>query len=206
MTEVKGEGRALIVVDVQRDFCPGGALPVARGDEVVKPLNNMTRLFGEEGSPVIFTRDWHPRNHCSFREFGGIWPPHCIQHTRGAEFHQALRVPKKSIIINKATNPKRDAYSGFQGTELVEILMEGGVAEVFVGGLATDYCVKNTAIDALKNNFITHILTDCIRGVNVRPADSAAALREMVSGGARKITSEALAKRFGRRVAVLSSS
>lgn len=206
MTEVKGQGRALIIVDVQRDFCPGGALPVARGDEVVKPLNNMIRLFGEEGSPVIFTRDWHPRNHCSFKEFGGIWPPHCVQHTRGAEFHPALRVPKKAIIISKATNPKIDAYSGFQGTELVEILMERGIAEVFVGGLATDYCVKNTAVDALKNNFITHVLTDCIRGVNVRPTDSAAALREMVSEGVKKITSEALAKRFGRRVAVLSSS
>ncbi len=206
MTAVKGQGVALIVVDVQRDFCPGGALPVARGDEVVKPLNNMIRLFDDEDCPVIFTRDWHPRNHCSFKEFGGIWPPHCVQHTRGAEFHPALRVPKEAMIINKATNPKIDAYSGFQGTELAEILMERGAAEGFVGGLATDYCVKNTVTDALKNNFITHVLTDCIRGVNVRPTDSTAALREMVSGGAKKITSEGLAKRFGRRVAVLSSS
>ncbi len=206
MTGVRGQGGALIIVDLQRDFCPGGALPVARGDEVVKPLNNMIRLFDDEDRPVIFTRDWHPRNHSSFKEFGGIWPPHCVQHTRGAEFHPALRVPKKAMIINKATNPKIDAYSGFQGTELAEILMERGVVEVFVGGLATDYCVKNTVVDGLKNNFITHVLTDCIRGVNVRPTDSAAALREMVSGGAKKITSEALAKRFGRRVAVLSSS
>ena len=206
MTGVKGEGRALIVGDVQCDFCPGGALPVARGGEVVKPLSNMVRLFSKEDAPVVFTRDWHPRNHCSFREFGGIWPPHCVQHTRGAEFHPALHVPKKAIIISKATDPKRDAYSGFQGTELAEILMERGVVEVFVGGLATDYCVKNTVIDALKNSFTTHVLTDCIRGLNVKPTDSAAALREMVSGGAKKVTSEALAKRFGRRVAVLSSS
>lgn len=206
MTSLTNKQKGLIVVDVQRDFCPGGALPVSKGDEVIRPLNSLIRLFDIEGLPLIFTRDWHPRNHCSFLEYGGIWPPHCVKNTKGAEFHPALHVPKKAIIISKATDPKMDAYSGFQGTKLAEILIERSIAEVFVGGLATDYCVRNTVIDSLKHDFVTYVLTDCVRGVNVKLTDSKVALHEMADAGARKLTSEEVARKFRRRVAVLSSS
>jgi nicotinamidase/pyrazinamidase len=202
---MKGK-KALLVVDVQRDFCPGGPLPVKNGDKVIEPINRMVRLFTEEGLPTIFTRDWHPHDHCSFKAYGGIWPPHCIQDTPGATFHPSLLVPRGALIVSKATDPGRDAYSGFQGTELARKLAEEHVVDVYIAGLATDYCVMNTVLDALKEGFTTHVLTDCIRGVNLKPTDSANALKIMAREGAKKLTSAQLYRQIRRRVAVSSSS
>lgn len=177
---------ALIVVDVQRDFCPGGALPVPEGDRVVPVLNKYVEKFERVGAPIYATRDWHPPNHASFKARGGIWPPHCVQNTEGAEFHPDLALPKGTKIISKAMDPEREAYSGFEGTRLGEELKRRGIERVFVGGLATDYCVKNTVMDALKLEFETILLEDAIRGVDVKPGDSERAVGEMVKKGARK--------------------
>ena len=183
-----GKGDALIVVDVQRDFCPGGALPVPRGDEVIPVLNEYLERFRRAGAAIYATRDWHPPNHKSFREYGGEWPPHCIQGTEGAEFHPNLKLPSDTLIISKATEPDKEAYSGFEGTNLKEILESRGVKRVFVGGLATDYCVKSTVLDALKYGFEVFLLVDAVRGVDLQPGDSERAIEEMVRRGAKKIT------------------
>lgn len=179
----------LIVVDVQRDFCPEGALPVPSGDEVIPILNRYMEKFEKVGAPIYATRDWHPPNHTSFKAQGGIWPPHCVQNTKGAEFHPDLVLPKRTEIISKATNPEREAYSGFDGTRLGEDLKRRGIKKVFVGGLATDYCVKSTVLDALKLGFETVLLEDAIRGVDVRAGDSERAIRKMVEKGAKKAVS-----------------
>jgi len=180
---------ALVVVDVQRDFCPGGSLPVRRGDEVVPRLNRVIQAFERAGFPTIFTRDWHPPDHCSFRERGGKWPPHCIMGTPGAGFYPGLRVPPGSIIISKASGRDSDAYSAFQGTGLAELLKRQGVGELFIGGLATDYCVKESCLDALAAGFRAGVMTDCTKGVNVRRSDSARALSAIEARGARLVTS-----------------
>ncbi len=181
-------GDALIVVDVQNDFLPGGALAVPQGDQVIEPLNRAAVLFEAKGLPVFATRDWHPENHCSFKAQGGPWPPHCVAGTRGAEFAPSLRLPASAVVISKATTPERDAYSGFQGTELAELLRRRGVKRVMVGGLATDYCVLNTVKDALTQGFQVLLLTDAIRAVDVKPGDGEAARTEMERAGAVPIT------------------
>ena len=196
---------SLLVVDVQRDFCPGGALAVKGGDRVVARLNRVTSAFHQAGLPIFFTRDWHPRNHCSFRDRGGTWPSHCVAGTPGAEFHPDLQVPLGSIIISKATDPNEDAYSGFQGTELEAELRRVGADELFIGGLATDYCVKQTCLGALERGFAASVMTDCVKGVNLSTGDSEAALRAMSSRGAKLVTS-ADAIRVCRRAAMMSSS
>ncbi len=196
---------ALIVIDVQRDFCPRGRLAVKDGDSVVPLLNRVVRSFHEAGLPVVFTRDWHPPNHCSFKERGGDWPPHCIAGTKGAEFHLDLAVPDGSIIISKATKPESEAYSGFQGTDLEKQLKRIGVKELFVGGLATDYCVKQTSLDGLAARFKVHVMKDCVRGVDVEVGDSASAMRLMSEKGA-EITTSAEAIKHSRRAAIGSSS
>jgi len=178
---------ALIVVDVQRDFCPGGTLPVPDGDRVIPVLNHYIKRFETTRAPIYATRDRHPSNHTSFTTYGGIWPPHCIQGSEGAEFHPDLELPKKVTIISKATDPSREAYSGFDGTELEEDLRNNGVKRGFIGGLATDYCVKNTVLDALTLGFETMLLIDAIRGVNLQPDDSKKAIEDMVKKGAKKI-------------------
>ena len=176
---------ALIVVDVQRDFMPGGALPVPDGDRVVGPLNEYIVLFERRGLPVFFTRDWHPKDHISFKGYGGIWPPHCVQDTEGAMFHPDLKIPSDNkFIISKGTSKDFDAYSGFQGTVLADLLRERGVKRVFVGGVATDYCVKNTVIGAINEGFGAFLLLDAIRGVDVSPGDSDKAIELMLSRGA----------------------
>jgi nicotinamidase/pyrazinamidase len=195
-------GRGLIVVDVQRDFCPGGALPVKRGNEIIEPTNRLITLFEGRGLPIIFTRDWHPADHCSFKSRGGPWPPHCVKNTRGAEFHPSLRVPKDAIIISKGTRRDVEAYSGFQGTGLGERLKEMGVGQLYVTGLATDYCVKDTVLDGLSNGLTMNVVSDCVRGVNVRPTDSANAFRTMTAKGAKKTSSDGVIKTLSRRVAV----
>jgi nicotinamidase/pyrazinamidase len=200
------EGPALIVIDVQNDFCPGGSLPVAHGDEIIPKINAVVRVFRRAALPMFFTRDWHPRNHCSFMSQGGEWPPHCIKDTLGAEFHRGLVVPPGARIISKATRSDAEAYSGFQGTRLAKDLQNLKVRELFVGGLATDYCVKNTVLDALGAGFTAYILSDCLKGVNLKRTDSATATRVMVARGAKPITSKGAIRRMSRRVAVLSSS
>jgi len=191
---------ALVVVDVQRDFCPGGALAVADGDTIVPSLNGLISTFRKSRLPIIFTRDWHPRDHCSFREQGGIWPRHCVERTNGARFHPKLKVPRESIIVSKATRRDIEAYSGFQGTDLEKKLKQLGVAEIFVGGLATDYCVKQTALDALGAGFDVYVMTDCVKGVNVKKGDSLKALKQITKRGAR-LTDSATAMKKSRRAA-----
>ncbi|MDQ1280011.1 MAG: nicotinamidase/pyrazinamidase, partial [Thermoproteota archaeon] len=177
---------ALIVVDVQRDFCPGGALPVPEGDLIISFLNKYIEEFQKAGAQVYATRDWHSPNHISFRAQGGPWPPHCVQKSRGAEFHPDFKLPKSVKIISKATNPQREAYSGFDGTELAEELRGKRVTRVFIGGLATDYCVKNTVLDALKLGFYVALLVDATRGIDAKPGDSEKVINEMMEKGAEK--------------------
>lgn len=181
------EHTALVVVDIQKDFCPGGALAVAEGDKVVEPLNKYIEKFRTAGASVIYTRDWHPPDHNSFKAQGGPWPPHCVQETDGARFHPDLMIPPEAEIVSKA-DKKDEAYSFFQGTDLAADLHERGIKRLFVGGLATDYCVKETVLDGLKEGFEVFHLDDASRGVNVKPDDSERALRELVSKGAKRIT------------------
>jgi nicotinamidase/pyrazinamidase len=173
---------ALIIVDVQNDFCPGGALPVPQGDQVVAAIN---RILGLTGWLSVATRDWHPPDHCSFKPQGGIWPVHCVAGTRGAALHPGLGAMKIRHIISKATTKEAEAYSGFQGTELAALLRGQGIQRVFVCGLATDYCVKATALDARKAAFEVVVLEDAIRGVEVRPGDCTRAMEEMAASGIR---------------------
>ncbi|WP_457642270.1 bifunctional nicotinamidase/pyrazinamidase [Persephonella sp.] len=176
---------ALIIVDVQNDFMPGGALPVPEGDKVVPVLNQYIDLFSSKGNPVYFTRDWHPEDHISFESYGGIWPPHCVQDTEGAKFHPDLKIPlDNKFIISKGTSRDFDAYSGFQGTVLNDLLKERGIKRVFVGGVATDYCVKNTVLGALNLGYQVFVLEDGIKGVDVKEGDSEKALELMKDKGA----------------------
>jgi len=186
-------GDALIVVDVQKDFLPGGSLPVRAGDEVVPVLNRYVADFVRAELPVFATRDWHPPGHCSFRERGGPWPPHCVQGTPGAAFVPDLTLPPSAVVVSKGTSPERDAYSGFEGTDLERRLREAGVRRLFVGGLATDYCVLNTVKDALVRGFPTLLLVDAVRAVDVRPGDGRRAEEEMVGLGAVPLRHEMLA-------------
>lgn len=178
---------ALVVVDVQKDFCPGGALAVADGDKVVPVLNKYIEKFMEAHAPMIFTRDWHPPDHSSFKEQGGPWPPHCVQNSDGAKFHVGLNIPPEALIVSKA-DKKDEAYSFFQGTDLATKLHQRGIKRLLVGGLATDYCVKATVLDGLRYGFEVFHLDDASRGVNVQPNDSELALREMVTKGAKRIS------------------
>ena len=178
-----GKRRALIVVDVQNDFCPGGALAVERGDEVVEPLNRLMREFLARGELVVKSRDWHPANTKHFATYGGAWPVHCVQHTRGAQFHPALADDPRVRVVSKGTGDE-DSYSAFDGTDLAETLRARGVEEVWVGGLATDYCVKQTVLDALREGFKVVAVEDAMRAVNLRPGDGPRALEEMRRAGA----------------------
>ncbi len=179
--------KALILVDIQNDFCPGGALAVNDGDMIIEPANQLIKWFDSEGLPIIFTRDWHPENHISFKVNGGIWPVHCVAGTHGAEFHKNLHFPSVAIVVSKAKSEGKEAYSGFQGTGLASTLRDMGVEHLVVIGLATDYCVKNTVIDALKLGFEVQVVTEGIKGVDVNVGDSDKAIEEMKSHGAHFI-------------------
>ena len=176
---------ALIVVDVQQDFCSGGALAVPDGDAVVAPINDLVEKFQADGNPIYLTRDWHPADHSSFSDQGGLWPAHCVAGTTGAEFHPDLQVGEGMILISKATEREGDAYSGFEGTDLGSQFLTDGISEVLVCGLATDYCVKATALDAVKAGLVTTVLTDAMRGVDVQPGDSQRAVDELQAAGVR---------------------
>jgi len=184
---------ALLIVDVQSDFLPGGALAVPDADAVVPVLNRYIGLCDRRGLAIFATRDWHPENHCSFRAQGGPWPPHCIAYSRGAAFAALLELPCSAGIVAKAQSADRDAYSGFQGTDLEALLRARGVSRLLVGGLATDYCVLNTVRDALARGFQVLLLTDAIRAVNVQPGDGDRAEQEMLGLGAQSVTIAELA-------------
>jgi nicotinamidase/pyrazinamidase len=178
--------RALIVVDVQNDFCPGGALAVSAGDEVVAPLNDLIREFLARNEPVFKSRDWHPRRTKHFAEFGGTWPVHCVQETRGAEFHPKLTDDPRITVISKGTGDENQ-YSAFDATDLASRLRALDVEEVWVGGLATDYCVKNTVLDALREGFNAKAVRNAMRPVELQPGDGARAIEEMQRAGAEII-------------------
>ena len=188
---------ALLIVDVQNDFCPGGALAVPDGDRVVEPLNRAAERFAEAGLPVFASRDWHPAVTGHFSRYGGTWPPHCVQGTPGAGFHPGLRLPAGAMVISKGTDPDSDSYSAFEGAledgaALAERLATLGVGHIYIGGLATDYCVRSSALDALRTGLRVTVLTDGVAGVDVKPGDSDRALEEMVRAGAQLATVDAL--------------
>ena len=185
MSEIK---RALIVVDVQNDFCPGGTLAVAQGDEVVAPLNRQIEDFLSRGEPVFKSRDWHPPKTKHFTDYGGTWPVHCVQNTKGAEFHPDLLDDIHIRVISKGLGDT-DCYSAFDETDLDLQLRRLGVNELWVGGLATDYCVKNTVLDALRKGYKVKVLEDAIRAVDVQPGDGERAMEEMKASGAEMIDS-----------------
>lgn len=172
---------ALIVVDMQRDFMPGGALPVPDGDKIIPRCNEYIKAFKEKGALIVATRDWHPENHISFKERGGPWPRHCVQNTPGAEF--VVELPADVVIISKATEPDKEAYSGFEDTNLADILREKGIRKVYICGVATEYCVKATALDALKHGFEVYLLSDAVKGIN--PDGEKRALEEMRKAGVK---------------------
>lgn len=186
-------GDALLAVDVQNDFLPGGSLAVPHGDEVVPPLNHCLALFAAHKLLVYASRDWHPANHCSFRAQGGPWPPHCMANTEGAMFAPLLRLPRDAVVISKADTPEQDAYSAFGGTDLDQRLKAAGIKRLFVGGLATDYCVLNSVKDALALGYDVMLLSDAMRAVEVAPGDGERALAEMKQRGARNALSQELA-------------
>ncbi len=177
-------GDALLVVEMQNDFMPGGALGVDGGDEIVPEVNRMIKSFTRLGLPIIFSRDWHPAGHCSFLEQGGIWPVHCVQHSEGAAFTKDLALPDNLSIISKATHLDQEAYSAFDGTGLDEMLTRLGITRIFIVGLATDYCVLATVRDARKSGFEVIVLEGAVRAVNVHSQDGSRALEEMARLGA----------------------
>lgn len=188
-------GSALLVVDVQRDFCHGGALAVPDGDAVVPLLNRCIESFAGRGALVYASRDWHPQVTNHFKLHGGLWPVHCVAGTAGADFHEALRLPPDAIVVTKGQDPEAHGYSAFDGTTdegvlLLDDLRHRGVRHLYVGGLATDYCVKCSVLDALSHGFPVTVLADAVRGVDVQPGDSARAMAEMAAAGAVVDTTE----------------
>jgi nicotinamidase/pyrazinamidase len=194
---------ALLIVDFQNDFTPGGALPVERGDEIAGPINAIADRFPF----VVATRDWHPPGHGSFEgvevdpekwhgiDPPGIWPAHCVQGTPGAELYPGLDRTKVDQVVDKAQDPYTQGYSSFHGGNLAEVLRERGVDHVYVAGLATDYCVKNTVLDAIREGFDATLVTDAIRGIDVKPGDSERAIEDMRRAGADLVTSADLLER-----------
>jgi nicotinamidase/pyrazinamidase len=179
-----GPGDALLIVDVQNDFCPGGALAVPQVDSIIPVLNHWIAEANARGVPVLASRDWHPRNHISFKERGGPWPVHCVKGTSGAAFHPDLKLPPDIDIISKAEDPDKDSYSAFGGTDLAERLHRADIKTVWIGGLTQDYCVRATTLDAIHLGFKVHVIADAIRAVNVHPGDGEKALEEIRQAGA----------------------
>jgi nicotinamidase/pyrazinamidase len=189
---------ALLIVDLQNDFCPGGALAVPEGDQVVEPLNRLADSF----DLVVASRDWHPSDHGSFAGVSvdeaawhgtdppAIWPPHCVQGTPGAELHPSLDRSSIDVVMDKGQDANSQGYSAFQDTPLAELLRDRGVDRLYVGGLATDYCVKNSVLDARSLGLDVIVVEDAIRGVEVEPGDSERAVEAMREAGAVLASSE----------------
>lgn len=187
--KLAGDRPALLVVDVQRDFCPGGALAVPSGDRVVPVLNRCLGDALEHGMPIYASRDWHPRITRHFKQYGGEWPPHCVQDTEGARFHPDLDLPSSTIVITKGQDPERPGYSAFEGRTpeektLLADMRERNLDHLYVGGLATDYCVKQSVLDAIRHGFKVTVLRDAIAGVDIQPGDSERAIAQMRDAGA----------------------
>ena len=185
-----GSDSALLIIDVQKDFCARGALPVPDGDRVVPPLNRYIADALMRGWPVYATRDWHPPVTKHFRQYGGQWPPHCVQGSQGAAFHEDLQLPPSAIVISTGESPEDDGYSAFEGrrsdgTALLDDLRQRGVRHLYVGGLATDYCVRHSVLDARRAGLEVTVLTDAIAGIDVNAGDSQRALDEMRAAGAQ---------------------
>ena len=174
--------RALVIVDFQNDFTPGGALAVPHGDEIADRINALAASGDFE--LVVATRDWHPADHNSFAEQGGPWPVHCVAGTEGAELHPALDRAAIDVIVDKGQDPATDGYSGFDGTNLGELLRERGIGELTIVGLATDYCVKQTALEGLREGFAVTVDSTAVRGVEAEPGDSRRALEQIRAAGA----------------------
>ncbi|WP_027867521.1 isochorismatase family protein [Massilia alkalitolerans] len=181
---VLGKGDALLIVDLQNDFLPGGALAVPRGDLVIAPINALIDLYHERGLPIYASRDWHPEDHCSFTAQGGPWPPHCVAATEGALFSEALQLPEEAIVISKALTAGEDAYSAFNGTGLARSMLADGITRLAVCGLATDYCVLNTVLDGIEAGFEVLLVLEATRAVEVKPGDGDRAIAGMLARGA----------------------
>ena len=186
---------ALLLIDLQNDFFPGGALPVQDAYEIVGPVNEYISKFSDKKLPIFVSRDWHPPVSRHFKEGGGDWPPHCVQGTEGARFHPGIRVPPNAVVISKGMDPEGDVYSDFQSYGPEEepfrtILEAMGVRELYVAGLATDYCVKATVLDACNLGYRVIVLLDGIRGVNIDVNDSARAIDRMLRACATTATLE----------------
>ena len=182
---------ALILVDIQNDFCPEGALAVNEGDQIVPIVNRLITEF----PLVISTQDWHPVNHISFKQRGGPWPPHCVQGTRGAELHADVRTESIAHYFRKASSPEKDDYSEFEGKDaqgrtLDDLLRSHGIKRLYIVGLATDYCVLETVLDGIKYGYDVYAVTDAMRAVNVNPNDGEKALQKMAQHGAHLVTSD----------------
>ncbi len=185
--------QALIIIDVQNDFCPSGALAVPEGDRIVPVLNKYINLCQNKKVPVFATRDWHPKKTRHFKKFGGSWPRHCVRLTKGAQFHPKLNLPKNTVIVSKGMDPEIDGYSAFdsvndQGVSLLDLLKILRIQRLLIGGLATDYCVKFSVLDALKKGFRVGLLIDAVKGVNIKPNDSNKAILLALKKRAKKIT------------------
>jgi nicotinamidase/pyrazinamidase len=195
---------ALILVDVQNDFCPGGALAIPNGDRVVEPLNRAAAAFAAARLPVFASRDWHPPQTRHFQPFGGPWPVHCVQDSVGAAFHPDLRLPAGTILLFKGIDERLDGYSAFDGvtetgSSLAELLTENGISHLCIGGLATDYCVRTTVLDARKHGLTVTVLSDAVAGVDLQSGDSECALAEMRTVGARMLGVDELVREIERR-------
>lgn len=186
-------GDALLVIDIQNDFLTGGSLAVPEGDLVVSVLNRYIKIFQKQRLPVFLTRDWHPPDHHSFIPQGGPWPEHCIAESNGAAFPANLLIPNEVEIFSTGTEVDNDGYSGFENASFKEHLHKFRVQRIFIGGLATDYCVLNTVLDALKYNYQVYLLKDAIRAVNVHEDDGIKAEQKMISQGAIPIVLEMIA-------------
>ncbi len=178
----------LLIVDMQIDFCPGGTLAVPGGDAIIPVINRYIEIFRSEGLPIFATRDWHPPVTRHFREFGGLWPPHCVQGSVGARFHPQLKLPDELTVVSKGMDPESDDYSSFRATlesglPLREYLAYAGVMKLYICGLATDYCVRDTSLDALEAGFSVTVLRDAIKGVDLEAGDSSRALKEITRAG-----------------------
>jgi len=182
-------GDGLLLVDPQNDFCPGGSLPVADGDAVIPVLNSWASAAHRAGVPIFVSRDWHPPRTTHFKEYGGVWPPHCVMDTPGGEFHPDLRLPPSAVVVSKGMGEDENAYSAFQardnaGVLLGALLHERDVHRLYVMGLATDYCVKASALDGLAGAFHVTLVREGVRAVNLQPEDGETALAEMRGAGA----------------------
>ena len=183
---VLGGGDALLIVDPQVDFLPGGSLGVPQGDAVLAPINRLIDLYRTHALPVYVSRDWHPALHCSFADQGGPWPVHCVAGSDGARFADALQLDD-AVVVSKATTVEVDAYSAFNGTALANTLRERGIRRLVVCGLATDYCVLNTVVDGLAAGFEVLLATEAMRAVNVNTGDGERALARMLDAGATPV-------------------